>query len=87
MSQNCKLCNSPTLSDSEFCELHHKARLSLDEGYEIWLKAYTGELTMKNFLQEILKLQETGQAVKEMAAHLLRPQSRSSDDEGNTNNL
>jgi len=87
MSQNCKLCNSHTLSDSEFCELHHKARLSLDEGYKIWLKAYTGNLTMQNYLQEILKLQETGQAVKEMAAHLLRPQSRSIDDESNINNL
>jgi len=73
MRQNCKLCDSPTLSDSEFCELHHKARLSLDEGYNIWLKAYSGNLTMQNYLQEILKLQEAGQAVKEIAAHLLRP--------------
>jgi len=87
MRQNCKLCDSPTLSDSEFCELHYKARLSLDEGYNIWLKAYSGNLTMQNYLQEILKLQETGQAVKEMAAHLLRPQSRGGDDEGNIDNL
>jgi len=72
MSQICKLCNSPTLSDSEFCELHGNARLSLDEGYKMWLKAYSGGLTMQNYLQEILKLQETGQAVKEMVAHLLR---------------
>lgn len=87
MHQNCRLCNSPALSDSEFCELHRKASVSLDEGYKIWLKAYGGELTMRNYLQDVLKLQETGQAVKEMAAHLIKPQSRSRDNEGNTNNL
>jgi len=87
MRQNCKLCNSPKLNDSEFCELHHKARLSLDEGYKIWLKAYAEDLTMQNYLQEVLKLQETGQAVKEMASHLVRLQSRGSDDEVNINNL
>jgi len=59
----------------------------LDESYKIWLKAYNGELTMQSYLQEVLKLQETGQAVKEMAAQLLKPQSRSGDDEGDINNL
>jgi hypothetical protein len=87
MGQNCKLCDSPTFGGSEFCELHYKARLSLDEGYKIWLKAYSGELTMQDYLEEILKIQETGRAVKEIAAHLLRPQSRGGDDEGNIDNL
>jgi len=87
MRQNCRLCGSPKLDNSEFCELHHKAELSLDECYKIWLKSYNGALTMQSYLQEVLKLQETGQAVKEMAAHLLKPQSRSADDEADTNNL
>lgn len=87
MRQNCMLCDFPKLDNSEFCELHHKARLSLDECYKIWLKAYNGELTMQSYLQEVSKLQETGQAVKEMATHLLKPQSRSSQDENNINNL
>ena len=85
MPENCALCNSPELEGSDFCELHQKARLSLGECYEIWLRAYDEELSMQSYLQEILKLQETGQAVKELAAHLLK--SRSIDDEGHTNNL
>lgn len=87
MRQNCRLCNSHKLDNSEFCELHHKARLSLDECYKIWLKAYDGELMMQSYLQEVLKLHETGQAVKEVATHLLKPQSRSGDDEDDINNL
>jgi len=85
MHENCTLCDSPKLDGSEFCELHHKARLSLDECYKIWLKAYDGELTMQSYLQDVLTLQETGQTVKEVAAYLLK--SRSSDHEGDTNNL
>jgi len=73
MRQNCTLCSSPALDDSEFCELHHKAKLSLDECFKIWLKAYDQALTMQSYLQEVLRLQEAGQAVKEMAIHLLRP--------------
>jgi len=87
MRQSCRLCDSPTLANSEFCELHHKARLSLDECYEIWLKAYDGELAMQSYLQEVLKLEETGQAVKEMAAYLLKLQAQSAEDERDTNNL
>ena len=85
MSENCTLCDSPQLEGSEFCELHCKAKLSLDECYKIWLKAYDGELSMQSYLQEVLRLQETGQAAKEVAAHLLK--SRSSDDEVDINNL
>ena len=87
MRQNCILCDSPKLDNSEFCELHHKARLSLDECHKIWLKAYNGELTTQCYLQEVLKLQETGQAVKEIATHLLKPRLRSSEDEDNINSL
>jgi len=87
MRQNCKLCNSRKLDNSEFCELHHKARLSLDECYKIWVKAYNGELTMQSYLQEVSKLHETGQAVRDVAAHLLKPQSGGGDDEGDINNL
>ncbi len=85
MRENCILCNSPKLDGSEFCELHHKARLSLDECYKIWLKAYDGELTMQSYLQDVLRLQETGQAAKEVAAHQLR--RRSGNYGGNINNL
>jgi len=42
---------------------------------------------MQSYLQEVLKLQETGQAVKEIATHLVKPQLRSSEDEDNINNL
>ncbi len=52
--------------ESDLCELHLMAELSLEAAYEDWSKAYGGKLQYREFLEELLELNETGWAVKDL---------------------
>lgn len=40
-------------------------------GYEDWVKALNNELSMNEYLNKILNLQDTGNAIREVATYLL----------------
>ncbi len=71
MDKTCILCDRPII-ESKLCEIHLTAYNNLNNRNKKWLKAFNGKLTMEEFLEKIVKLQDTGNAVKEMAMHLLR---------------
>lgn len=70
MEKNCAICNR---LDKEFnlCGIHLKAYKNLNESYKDWLKALNNELSMNGYLKKILNLQDTGNAIREVATYLL----------------
>jgi len=72
MGGKCEVCGKDKVGN-RFCELHELAYSNLTEGYEAWRKAY-GQISFQSFLKEILKLKESGEAVKEVASYLLNRQ-------------
>ncbi|MEM2339887.1 MAG: hypothetical protein QXL32_03090 [Candidatus Bathyarchaeia archaeon] len=63
---HCSICGRARVMGSDLCELHLKAKLSLEAAYEDWSKAYGGKLQYREFLERLLELSETGWAVKEL---------------------
>ena len=71
MDKKCLLCDR-SITESKLCEIHLIAYHNLNDSNKKWLKAFNGKLTMEEFLEKIVKLQDTGNVVKEVAMHLLR---------------
>lgn len=67
----CAVCGKEALEGGEFCELHEEARSNLIEAYDKWREAYDGKISFEDFLREIEEVKEAGEAVKEVASHLL----------------
>jgi hypothetical protein len=74
MKEKCTICND---LDREFnlCEIHLKAYKNLKGSYEGWAKALNNELSMNEYLEKILNLQDTGRAIREVAKYLLENNS------------
>lgn len=70
MEKKCAICDG---LDKEFnlCKIHLKAYENLNVGYEDWVKALNNELSMNECLNQILNLQDTGNAIREVATYLL----------------
>jgi len=66
----CELCRREADTDSGLCTLHERARASLKSGYESWREAY-GELAWEAYLSKIIRNDETGEWVAEVARMLL----------------
>jgi hypothetical protein len=63
--QKCAACHRKALSDGKYC-LHHKQALdSMTNHYRAWVDAYGG-ISWQEFLNKLLKMQETGSWVKEV---------------------
>jgi hypothetical protein len=64
----CKICqNEIDKSSDKFCSNHKLAKTKLQNGYELWLKAYDS-LPYDNFLQQLLDLGDlVGTLVKDLA--------------------
>lgn len=52
----CKICQNKVEKSSEkLCSTHKLAKIKLQNGYELWLKAYNS-LSYDDFLQQLLDL-------------------------------
>ncbi|MHA1868854.1 MAG: hypothetical protein ACTSXD_12500 [Candidatus Heimdallarchaeaceae archaeon] len=62
----CPICKKEKSGKDTLCEIHEKAKKSLLEGYELWLRAY-GTLSWEAYLKELSILDESvGKTVKEV---------------------
>jgi len=71
MFEKCPICGEPKKENGDFCKVHQKAYANVIEMRDRWTKAFGGRLTEKGFLEKILSLDETGQAAKQVAEHML----------------
>lgn len=64
----CKICQDEIdKSSGKFCSNHKLAKTKLQNGYELWLKAY-GSLPYDDFLQQLLDLGDlVGTLVKDIS--------------------
>ena len=60
----CKVCKRNAKLD-ELCRYHSAARNSLNDGYDVWRKAYA-DISWKDYLHRVKDLGETGRWVKEV---------------------
>ena len=65
---SCEICGREAV-ESGYCELHMKAYKSIVEKYESWKKAL--EISLKEYLSEIVKNPLTGEWAKEVAERLI----------------
>jgi len=72
MSKTCSLCQRKAALSSDFCETHKIAESNVKAGYKEWARAFDGDISMKNYLECIINLPETGEKAKEVARHLLK---------------
>ena len=71
LDDTCSLCEE-SVEDSGLCSIHYSAYENLNDGFEKWLRAYNKTFDMERYLKEIIGLQDSGKAVKEVASHLLK---------------
>ena len=71
----CHICRRPRVSVSEFCSLHAEAMKNLEDGYEKWRTAFGQEIAREDYFGYLLRLQETGAAVKEVIGYIQRKPS------------
>ncbi|MHA1686779.1 MAG: hypothetical protein ACTSYD_10310 [Candidatus Heimdallarchaeaceae archaeon] len=69
-STSCPICHNPKKRRNKYCNEHSKARQHLSIAYEKWLYAF-GILSWEDFLNQIVKLKETGKLIKEVAEYEL----------------
>jgi len=63
--QKCAACHRNALPDTKYC-LHHKQALdSMTNHYRAWVDAYGG-ISWREFLNKLLKMQETGSWIREV---------------------
>ena len=60
------------MSDSEFCGLHVEARKNVEDGYERWGAALGQEIARNDYLDQLIGLDETGDAVKNVIGYMRR---------------
>lgn len=70
----CELCQREAVAEEKLCQYHRMAKESLVSNFKRWQEAY-GDLSWKEYCERLLKLQETGVWVKEIATHMLNKNS------------
>jgi hypothetical protein len=70
MSDQCPLCERRRAPSSEFCNLHNVALNNLENAYMVWNRGHGGNLNKSEYFTKIEKLDETGNAVKDIIKHL-----------------
>jgi hypothetical protein len=66
-TQKCAACHRTAMSGKKYCSHHSRALESLTDHYKAWVDAYGG-ISWQDFLDKLLKMQETGSWVKEVIA-------------------
>jgi hypothetical protein len=66
-TQKCAACHRNALPDSKYCLHHEQASDNILNHYKTWVDAYGG-ISWEDFLNKLLKMQETGSWVKEVIA-------------------
>ena len=57
---------------SGFCETHKTAESNVKDGFKKWTRAFGGNVSMEEYLEQIIRLPETGKKAKEVAGYLLK---------------
>jgi hypothetical protein len=65
MKEKCYVCSRKASVASKYCLYHSQALEGLKEEHKTWIKAY-GKISWNDFLDKLLKLDETGIWVKEV---------------------
>ena len=61
----CAACSRKALADKKYCVHHSQAYDGLMTHYRAWVEAY-GQISMKDFMDRLLKMKETGSWAKEV---------------------
>jgi len=72
MVDECPICQRLNGKDSQFCSLHSQASKNLEGQYERWRAALGEEIDQSEYFQQLLRLEETGQAVRDVIEYLQR---------------
>ncbi|MDG6933806.1 MAG: hypothetical protein JRN68_03835 [Nitrososphaerota archaeon] len=67
----CNLCERKKEKDSDYCIYHSEAFKIINEKFPLWKDAF-GELSWKEYLENLIKNSATGQWIKEVAEGLLK---------------
>ena len=70
----CELCPRDAVDEESLCRYHHAAKQNLTSNYKKWAEA-DGGLKWEEYCERVMKLQESGVWVKEVAAHFLKASS------------
>ena len=74
MGDECSICRKPNEATAEFCPLHSAAMNNLTLQYERWRFALGEDLSKTDYYNQVRELSETGNAVKNLIAQLLKKQ-------------
>lgn len=74
MSDECSICGRPREAKAEYCPLHLAAMNNLTLQYERWRSAMGEGLSKTDYYNQVRELPETGNAVRNLIAQLLKKQ-------------
>ena len=67
----CPICRNVATEGSQFCKLHHRARVQMESAFDKWQLAYSNQVSKRAFLERVLLLPGTGQRVREVIHFIL----------------
>jgi hypothetical protein len=67
----CSICERDRAPNCELCDIHELARRNLEQRFEVWRDAYSGQLSWSDFLERVIENDATGEAVVEVASQWL----------------
>jgi hypothetical protein len=70
----CAACHRNALANNRYCIHHAQALQSMTDHYKAWVEAY-GRISWDDFLNKLLKMQETGSWIKEVIEVELKEKS------------
>jgi hypothetical protein len=65
----CLICNIGRYEDGDFCALHKVACENLSHAYGFWNQAFSSVIPWSEYLENIIRLPETGYAVRQVAEY------------------
>lgn len=66
----CPICRRPKVGQSEFCSLHFRTIKNIEEQYTKWCKAFDRDIDRLEYYANLLRLEETGNAVRAAITYL-----------------
>ena len=74
MGDECSICRRPREAKADYCPLHLAAMDHLTLRYDRWRFAIGESLSKTDYYNQVRELPETGNAVKNLIAQLLKKQ-------------
>ncbi len=68
----CTVCGKTSETGVELCPIHLKALRNLETAFKNWREAYQNKITLREYLEGISKLAETGPAAMEVVQKILK---------------